>query len=354
MAANSKYSEADKALYDNLLSKVSAEAEKKCVSVDDCDDEDFSSSSQSGSKELRNTGLVNAVVRRILPLLTFAIVEGIKQSKVEIEEIKMQIKNEVKDEIKSEIVPVLKDELKYEVKSEVTDEIKTEVMTDTKMFVANSLTKVSNQMTLNNVKYITGQDKREAYDRKLNITFSGIPLQQEERRNPDVTTNIVVDELNSITGLTIKKEDISSCYRIFRRPAANGNTDNNGPPIIVARFISHQIRNKVLSYRTMFNTSGTPGTPGTKFINEDMTFLQQKLFKYLRTREDIIIKKTISYKDGRIIFLIKDNETEKKWSRVDSVLDLATVDPRFEVDLNASDMLFTLGMKDCKVNITSE
>ena len=99
----------------------------------------------------------------------------------------------------------------------------------------------------------------------------------------------------------------------------------------------------------MYNTS-----PGTKFIDEDMTFLQQKLFKYLRTREDIIIKKTISYKDGRIIFLIKDNETEKKWSRVDSVLDLATVDPRLEVDINASDVLVTLGMKDCKVNITSE
>ena len=340
MAGKTKLSEADKATYDSLLSKVSAEAEKTFKSLDDCDDEDFS---PSQSKELRSAGLVNAVVRKILPILTFAIVEGIKQTKVDPEEIKMQIKNE----IKSETIPMLKTELKSEIKSEITDEIKTEVMRDTKMFVANSLTKVANQMTVNNIKYITGQDKREAYDRKLNITFSGIPVNQDERRNPDVTTNIIVNELNNITGLTISKEEISSCYRIFRKPSSTLN-ENNGPPIIVARFISHRIRNKVLAHRTVYNT------PGTKFINEDMTFLQQKLFKYLRTREDIIIKKTISYKDGRIIFLIKDNETEKKWSRVDSVLDLATVDPRLEVDINASDVLVTLGMKDCKVNITSE
>ena len=296
MAGKTKLSEADKATYDSLFSKVSTEAEKTFKSLDDCDDEDFS---PSQSKELRSAGLVNAVVRKILPILTFAIVEGIKQSKVDPEEIKMQIKNE----IKSETIPMLKTELKSEIKSEITDEIKTEVMRDTKMFVANSLTKVANQMTLNNIKYITGQDKREAYDRKLNITFSGIPVQQDERRNPDITTNIVANELNNITGLTIRKEDISSYYRIFRKPSTTGSKEDNDPPIIVARFITHQIRNKVLSvpHRTMYNTA-----TGTKFIKEDVKFLQQKLFKYLRTREDIIIKKTISYKDGWIIFLTKD------------------------------------------------
>ena len=70
MAGKAKYSEADKATYDSILSKVSAEAEKTFKSLDDCNDEDFS---PSQSKELRSAGLVNAVVRKILPILTFQL-----------------------------------------------------------------------------------------------------------------------------------------------------------------------------------------------------------------------------------------------------------------------------------------
>ena len=157
-------------------------------------------------------------------------------------------------------------------------------MQETKAHVSNSLAKVSDEMTHKNIKCVTSQDKRESFDRRLNIIFSGFDVETPERRNPSVTTDKIVNELNKIHGLNVRKEDLSACYRIFSKP---GSTPN-GPPPIVARFVSYQFRNKVLSHRTTFNNQ-----PGNKFMNEDMTFLQHKLFTYLQTKKEVIIRKTL-------------------------------------------------------------
>ena len=89
-------------------------------------------------------------------------------------------------------------------------------------------------------------------------------------------------------------------------------------------------------------------------MNEDMTFLQRKLFSHLRTREDIVIKKTVGYKDGKIIFLLKKNAENKKWSKVNTVLNLEKVDPSLKPDLSKDSVLTAFGLENCIVPIDME
>ena len=360
--------EDEKAMYEDIYKTISSEAEKDLKSLDDQNDDAILSSSQGCSTRGGNS--TNLIIRKILPLLTLAIIQGVKlsksdETKAEIkEEIKTEMKDEIKTEIKDEIVTDIKEDIKNEIKNdikieisnelreeiksttknEIKDELKAELMQETKAHIANSLTKVSDEMTHKNIKCVTSQDKRESFDRRPNIIFSGYDLEANERNARD-TTDKIVNEINNITGLDVTKEDLSACYRIFPK---QGRTPNGPPPILV-RFVSYQLRNKVLSHRTDFNKQ-----PGNKFMNEDMTFLQHKLFTYLRNKEDVIIKKTVSYKDGKINFLTVNNATQKQWSKVDNVLDLAKIDISLQPNLTDTNVLFELGLKECKVNITLE
>ena len=87
------------------------------------------------------------------------------------------------------------------------------------------------------------------------------------------------------------------------------------------------------------------------YINEDMTFLQRKLFKHLRSKENILLKRSVGFKDGRFVFLLKKNETTKHWSKVDNILNLAKVDADLEIDVSDNDTLTGLGLADCIVDV---
>ena len=78
---------------------------------------------------------------------------------------------------------------------------------------------------------------------------------------------------------------------------------------------------------------------------------QRKLFFFLRTKEETIFKKTVAYRDGRIIFLLIENETNKQWSRADSIFDLINIHSELEIDFSDAATLDNLGLKDCKVDI---
>ena len=139
---------------------------------------------------------------------------------------------------------------------------------------------------------------------------------------------------------SITKEDISTSHRIYRK-----NTSNSSPNIILTRFISQQVRDKALS----FNRSFKDPSAG-KYLNEDMSPLQRSLFAYLRSKDDIVLKKTVGFRDGHIIYLTKANENKPRgWSRINNVLDL---DGELEVDLNDSDVLKDLGLADCAIDLT--
>ena len=113
--------------------------------------------------------------------------------------------------------------------------------------------------------------------------------------------------------------------------------------------MSRQVRDDVLGFAYTFSTSATG-----RYLNEDMTPLQRKLFYFLRQKEDIIIKKTVAFKDGNIICLLKKNENEKRWSRVESALDLTHLDKELELDVHNHSMMECLGLDDCEINLSTD
>ena len=85
-----------------------------------------------------------------------------------------------------------------------------------------------------------------------------------------------------------------------------------------------------------------------------MTPLQRSLFYYLRQRDDIVIRKTVGFKDGNVICLLKKNESNKKWSRIENAFDLAGIDNNLELDIHDDSMMKCLGLEDCRINFNLE
>ena len=154
-------------------------------------------------------------------------------------------------------------------------------MTETKSFVKEIVAKVNAELTRRMAHCSYSEDKLEAHSRRLNLTLSGIASDGSELRNSSITVDKVVNELADIDCI-IQKDDISECYRLHRK-----NTANSAPPLIMIRFVSQHIRDKVLSYSTRYKNADNG-----KYMNEDMTGLQRKLFSYLRSKDDVVIKKT--------------------------------------------------------------
>ena len=237
-------------------------------------------------------------------------------------------------------VTVIKDLVKNELKSELVPEI----IEETKHYVDQSVSKVNSVLTQKMVQIKSNTDKVEGFTRRVNLCFSGIEEAREERKDPSITADKIVNELANID-CEITKDDLSSCTRLYRQ-----NDQNPNPNIIVARFVSQQIRDKVLSYQHSFN-SRSDG----KYMNEDMTSLQRNMFSYLRKKEDIVIKKTVSFKDGHIICLLKKNEGKTRgWSKIRNISDLLALDASFTDELSNNDFLKHMDLLDCKVNINLE
>lgn len=237
-----------------------------------------------------------------------------------------------------EIVPAVIAACITQIKDSIKDEVIDEVMSETKDFVKESVAKVNLELTKKTVSCEYNIDKQEAHIRRMNLCFSGIIQDVREERNPTVTADKIVTELANI-GCEIKREDFSSCMRIYRK-----NTNIQAPNLIVATFISQQVRDRVLSYKSSFNDPDSG-----KYVNEDMTALQRKLFTYLRSKEDIVIKKTVGFRDGYIIYLLEKNKhATRGWSRAKSALDLTD---DLAIDYNNNELLNTLGLGNCTINI---
>ena len=234
--------------------------------------------------------------------------------------------------------------IKDVLKDEIKNEIKSEIMGETREFVKESVELVNESLTARMVNVRSDCDKLEAQSRRPNLVFSGIEEDVQERRNPSITAGKIVSELNDV-GCDICIEDLSSVNRLYRK-----NKSNPAPNVIVARFVSQQVRDRVLSYQTTFN-----GRSDNKYLNEDMTKLQRNMFSYLRNREDVVIKRTVGFKDGHIIYLLKRNEhVDKGWSKVRNISDLIKLDSNFTDELSNDDFLKAMELLDCKVNIDLE
>ena len=84
-----------------------------------------------------------------------------------------------------------------------------------------------------------------------------------------------------------------------------------------------------------------------------MTSLQRSMFSYLRKKDDIVIRKTVGFKDGHIICLLKKNEhKDKGWSKVKDIFDLLELDETFADELSNDDFLRDMHLLECKVDIS--
>ena len=225
------------------------------------------------------------------------------------------------------------------IKDTLKAELRDEIMSETKDYVNQTTAKVNSVLTQKMVRLRCDMDMKESYDRRLNIVLSGVVEEPGENRSPLVTTDLVVKKLADIN-CNIAKEDISTCHRIYRK-----NTSNSSPNIIMTRFISQQVRDKALS----FNSSFKDPSAG-RYLNEDMSPMQRSLFSYLRNKDDLILKKTVGFKDGYIIFLTKANEHKTRgWSRIRNVFDL---DGDLKVDFSDIEVLKDLGLADCAIDLS--
>ena len=238
-----------------------------------------------------------------------------------------------------EVTPTVLSVCIANIKDSLKAELRDEIMCETKEYVNQTTAKVNSVLTQKMVKLRCDMDVKESYDRRLNIVMSGVVEEPGENRNPSVTADLVVNKLAYID-CNITKEDISTCHRIYRK-----NTTNSLPNIILTRFISQQVRDKALSFNISFKDQSAG-----RYLNEDMSPLQRSLFAYLRKKEDLILKKTVGFKDGYIIFLTKQNEHKTRgWSRVRNVLDL---EGDLLVDFSDTEVLKDLGLEDCAIDLS--
>ena len=302
-------------------------------------------------KVVSSDNMIERWMSHFMPTVMLLINVAFQHGRTDVEAVTAQLKTcvqeSVKEAVKDEVdkakadITAATNEAKTELQNEakkIKDDMLSEVATAVDQRVAGS-PDIQNMFTGKLVKCRSDIDKQEAYDRGNNIIFSGLRLDASEKTSRTKTTEIIIEELSKIN-CDITKDDLL-CHRIYRRNASESNL----PPLVVARFVSQIVRNKVMSYRQTF-TKPDEG----KYMNEDMTALQRSLFNYLRTKEDIVIKKTVGYKDGKIVFLLKKNEhiqSNKKWSYAQSVLDLGKIDPGLEVNLLDADVMKSLGLKEC-------
>ena len=233
--------------------------------------------------------------------------------------------------------------LGFAICNQMKEDMKKEVLEEAKAHLHMQTATMKYAVTKKMIKSKYDLDKREAYDRRSNLIFSGIGEDQEEKKNPRLTRDKLVNILTDL-GCRISREDISACHRVYRK-----NTTNGSPNMVICRFVSRQVRDEVLGFAYTYST-----TAAGRYINEDMTPLQRKLFYFLRQKEDIVIKKTVAFKDGNIICLLKKNENDKRWSKIESALDLVYLDKELELDIHNHSVLEYLGLDDCEINLNLE
>ena len=122
-----------------------------------------------------------------------------------------------------------------QIKDNIKDEIRKEVMQETSEFVKVVVSSVNKEITEKMVQTKYETDKLEAYGRRFNLVISGINEDISKQRNPSSTVDKVVNELANIS-CEINNEDLSSCYRLYRK-----NRSITAPNPIMISFISQKV-----------------------------------------------------------------------------------------------------------------
>ena len=108
-------------------------------------------------------------------------------------------------------------------------------------------------------------DALEQYARRNTLELHGVPLTKGENTN-----DIAIDICASL-GFNISFRDIDRSHR-----NGKGNRRRNIPPIILVKFVSHDLKEAVYESRNLLRRM--PQFRGI-FINENLTAVRRELFK---------------------------------------------------------------------------
>lgn len=143
-----------------------------------------------------------------------------------------------------------------------------------------------NQQLKSTIQALSGKlEDSEAYQRRENLIFSGLPIRDADRaaatsdtlaQSSQSITDKVVTFCNDVLGCKVASADISIAHPL---PASNGSTN----PSIIVRFVRRSVRDDVYSARMKLKNYKT--TLNSKvYINEDLTASNRKILAALRLK----------------------------------------------------------------------
>ena len=184
-------------------------------------------------------------------------------------------------------------------------------------------------------------DALEMYNRRDSIRIYGVPQDEAEKTNSQITMTKVLETMEKI-GLKdrVKQEHISTAHRIHSRTKSHSFPD----PIIV-KCLARQTKHLIVGNSSKLRDDSSLNP--RQFINEDLTPVRSKLLTYIKTKVPSVISKSVHSREGRI--LCKKNEDQSKWIYIESVRDL------HKLSVNISkELLKKLAMENCQINIENE
>ena len=117
-------------------------------------------------------------------------------------------------------------------------------------------------------------DSLEQYGRRNNLEIVGVPYKEGEN------TNKIAMEVCKLIDVDITQDQISTFHRLQTKKRTNEKIIS--PPIIV-RFISRDVRNKVLSNRKLIRSADMKkfciNGIENLYVNENLTKFRKKLFR---------------------------------------------------------------------------
>ena len=127
----------------------------------------------------------------------------------------------------------------------------------------------SNEMSAQGAKEASKLNALTQYGRCQNLEIVGVPVTSNE------DTNAIVQEIAELLLVTISSKDISTSHRLHTKSKSN-------PPPIIVRFVNRDVRNRIYSNRKNarnadFTKLSIKGEEKI-FINENLTYLEKKLF----------------------------------------------------------------------------
>ena len=152
-------------------------------------------------------------------------------------------------------------------------------------------------------------DKTEQYSRRNCLRLSGI-----NETDGESVDNKVMEIANAL-GTDILLEEIDRSHRLGKQK------DSGRPRDIIIKFTSYRSRQKLFTYKKQLKASGCKGV----FINEDLTFIRDKIFNQAREMFKNKLNHGTWTKDG--IIMIKDKNN--KLHRVETMQELDRLKSQF-------------------------